>query len=116
MTKLSSEYLEKLKADLLDKKAGLADQLRLLNQEDSYADADHTLGNAEDADEAYEELSHNETELKRKLLNDSIADIDQALYLMQVGTYGTCTVCGSEIDLARLDVYPEATKCLVHAA
>ena len=37
-----------------------------------------------------------------------VADIDQALMRIDDGTYGTCTRCGKEIPLARLEAMPTA--------
>lgn len=37
-----------------------------------------------------------------------------ALSRIEGGTYGTCTVCGKEIEEARLDADPAATTCLEH--
>jgi len=41
-----------------------------------------------------------------------IAGIEQALHRMDVGSYGTCVDCGDEIDLARLEAYPTARRCV----
>jgi DnaK suppressor protein len=50
------------------------------------------------------------------LLNDSqreeIMQIDEALTLLQEGTYGVCQECGSPIGKDRLDAYPLAQYCL----
>ena len=41
-----------------------------------------------------------------------LAGLVQALKRMDEGTYGTCTECGEEIPLARLEVFPETTTCM----
>ena len=43
----------------------------------------------------------------------TVAAIDEALARIKDGTYGTCDVCGGEIDIKRLEVVPSATKCRV---
>ena len=42
----------------------------------------------------------------------SIHDINQALRRLEEGSYGQCESCGEAIAPARLDVLPEATRCI----
>jgi RNA polymerase-binding transcription factor DksA len=37
-----------------------------------------------------------------------------ALTRIEQGTYGTCTVCGKEIEAARLEADPAASTCIAH--
>jgi RNA polymerase-binding transcription factor DksA len=41
-----------------------------------------------------------------------IAEIDDALWRIESGTYGTCAACGKPIPEERLDAVPYATLCL----
>ena len=41
-----------------------------------------------------------------------LATIDAALARIQAGTYGECTDCGIDIPEARLNVAPEALRCI----
>src|SRR5262245_50933631 len=41
-----------------------------------------------------------------------IAEIDEALWRIEGGTYGTCAGCGAEIPEERLDAVPYAILCL----
>ena len=41
-----------------------------------------------------------------------IAEIDQALWRIEDGTYGTCVVCGASIPEERLEAIPYAVLCL----
>jgi len=41
-----------------------------------------------------------------------LGEIDAALQRIEAGTYGTCTNCGEEIPLARLEAYPWASLCI----
>ena len=41
-----------------------------------------------------------------------LAQIDAALKRIEDGTYGTCTNCGAEIPLQRLEAYPWASLCI----
>ena len=41
-----------------------------------------------------------------------ISEIDRALQRIEDGTYGTCTNCGREIPVQRLEVNPWASLCI----
>jgi DnaK suppressor protein len=41
-----------------------------------------------------------------------IAEIDDALWRIESGTYGMCAACGKPIPEERLDAVPYATLCL----
>jgi len=41
-----------------------------------------------------------------------LGEIDVALLRIGAGTYGTCTSCGEEIPVARLEAYPWASLCI----
>lgn len=41
-----------------------------------------------------------------------LAEIDGALARIDAGTYGTCTNCGKEISVGRLEAYPWASLCI----
>lgn len=64
---------------------------------------------ADDATEAYEQakelaLRQNAEKLLDQV-NDALEDLDK-------GTYGTCRLCGEQIDPARLKALPYVTLCL----
>ncbi len=42
----------------------------------------------------------------------AIAEIDAALQRIEAGTYGTCSDCGEDLAIARLEAYPAATLCV----
>lgn len=42
----------------------------------------------------------------------ALAEIDQALLRLQGGSYGLCHGCGSAIPLARLQLAPQALRCV----
>ena len=113
-TEMSQDLLNELKAQLEEKKIDLENELKLLVDEDSFKDPSRTEGNAEEADEAYEETSHLEVKLKQKIAEDSLGMVEKALAKMDDGTYGICEVGGKAIDVARLKAMPEAENCLDH--
>lgn len=41
-----------------------------------------------------------------------LGEIDAALARIEAGTYGTCTNCGKEISVGRLEAYPWASLCI----
>ena len=42
----------------------------------------------------------------------SLAEVDQALQRLAAGRYGLCSDCGSAIPLARLQLAPQAQRCV----
>ena len=45
-------------------------------------------------------------------LREQIADIDAALQRLERHTYGTCVDCGDRVPEARLEVHPQAARCV----
>ena len=43
---------------------------------------------------------------------DQRAQVEAALARLDAGTYGVCVVCGEQIPAARLEVRPEAARCI----
>ena len=41
-----------------------------------------------------------------------LAEIEAALERIENGTYGTCTNCGNQISVERLEAYPWASLCI----
>lgn len=62
-----------------------------------------------DSIERFEENAAIEVELEARLI-----EVDNALARIEVGTYGTCRVCGSAIEEARLRANPAAATCVAH--
>ena len=48
-------------------------------------------------------------------LEAEIGDLDAALRKIDEGTYGTCEVCGREIEPERLEAVPGTRTCIEHA-
>lgn len=46
------------------------------------------------------------------VLEKKLEDIEAALQRITAGTYGTCVVCGKQIDEERLKANPAADKCM----
>jgi DnaK suppressor protein len=48
-------------------------------------------------------------------LEAEIGDLDAALRKIDEGTYGTCEICGREIEPERLEAMPGTRTCIEHA-
>jgi RNA polymerase-binding transcription factor DksA len=48
-------------------------------------------------------------------LEAEIGDLDAALKKIDEGTYGTCEICGKEIEPERLEAMPGTRTCFEHA-
>lgn len=64
---------------------------------------------ADDATEAFEQAKELALHQNAKKLLTQVTD---ALRRFEEGTYGSCTVCGTGIDPARLKALPYVTLCL----
>lgn len=101
------------KAQLLQQRASLLAQLATLRGGPIgrvEASADHFSGRSD---------STAQTATERELefaLDDrettELAAVDAALQRIEAGTYGRCTVCDVAIPEARLQVAPEAARCI----
>ena len=111
---LSNDLLQELKTQLEAKKADLEKELKIIDEEDAYKDLSRTDGNSEDADEAYEDASHLEAELKRENATTTLGLVEKALAKIEQGTYGMCEVGGEPIPEPRLKAMPEAENCVSH--
>lgn len=100
--------------DLLKKKEKrLREEERILTEEDPYLQSGRAEGNAEAMDEAIlEDMPKEISDVKKSGIEKMRAQVKKALYFLKIGKYGTCEVCGKPIDKARLQIFPEATRCL----
>ena len=64
---------------------------------------------AEQASERENDEVLNALESEAKI---EIQQLSNAITRIEDGSYGTCTVCGNDIAIARLNVQPAATKCI----
>lgn len=109
---LPTDFLEKIKKRLLAKDADLKNQQELLKEQDPYMQRDRATGNAEVQDEAIlEDFRKEVTDVSLGAIKHMRIQVRKALSLLKIGKYGVCEKCGKPIDKARLEFYPEATKC-----
>jgi RNA polymerase-binding transcription factor DksA len=71
------------------------------------------LADSNEAADKLEELATN------RAINDNLEirynEVKDALARIEAGTYGTCEVCGMEIEEERLEANPAAKTCIAHA-
>ena len=82
---------------------------------DLYMQPGRADGNAEAMDEAIlEDSLKNTNDTRLGLIKMARMQVKRALAFLKIGRYGVCEICGKPIDKARLEAYPEATKCVEH--
>lgn len=109
---LPAEFIHKLKGLLVQKDKRLEKQQKLLDLEDPYMQPGRADDNASDIDEAHlEDNLKTVSEANKDVVAKMSKSVKKALKKIDRGDYGICERCGSPIDSARLEAYPEATLC-----
>lgn len=92
-------------AQLRARRAELTARMTALDAElDSHDDKDwEDLAQEREGDEVLEDLG--------QAAESEVARIDAALKRIEDGEYGFCAKCGTEIEVARLDLMPETPFC-----
>ncbi|HLS20551.1 MAG TPA: TraR/DksA C4-type zinc finger protein [Bacillota bacterium] len=104
LLKRQGELIKQLRNDL-----GLDATLTEAASELSSFDLNHPADTATALYERSKDLS-----LKNRIENE-LEQINKALYAIEEGTYGICTICGEGIEYERLLALPAADKCKEHA-
>lgn len=86
-------------------------KIRRLRREDPLATTDRSLI-VEPGTDAGVLFGHEQVVVLEQRLKNDLAEIEKALSKIKKGTYGKCEKCGKAIDLARLEVKPQAVYCL----
>jgi DnaK suppressor protein len=71
-----------------------------------------TTASQHPADVASDLYAHEIAVLTDLTLREQVADIDAALQRIEHDTYGTCVDCGDRVPEARLEVHPQAARCV----
>lgn len=106
--KKSSTNLEAIKAQLLERKKELEEELAALSAE--------RVGEGEVQDIGDQALSSTMERLRISLQDTEFNEyqrIIKALEMVENGTYGICVDCEQPIAAKRLELYPNAMRCLV---
>lgn len=110
---LNTNFIDLIKQKLLNKEKRITAEQKLLISEDPYMNPGRDTDNAEEMDDAVLEDGAKEV-LDRR--TDALAavkvQVRKALAKIKLGKYGICENCGKNIEIARLEAYPEATTCV----
>ena len=114
---IDTERLQGLKDELLEHRAALTatiqhHDLAGATMSDSIGELQSSSTDNHLADTASETY---ERELDEGLEEDArgqLREVEAALERMEDGSYGTCSVCGKEIPLERLEAVPWTTLCI----
>lgn len=112
---IDQKTLEELKGKLLAEKARLEKELGILGT---------PTGTPGDYETKFDDIGRSEEENTTEIeeyvdnlpvevnLEKHLQDVNAALEEMEAGKYGICANCGQEIDIERLQAYPEARTCI----
>ena len=98
------EDLKRLEADIAEFDATQRDSLSEASGENEYRDHMADQGSATFERELDMTLEENE--------RNTLEQVRAAIERVKTGTYGTCSRCGADIQVARLNAMPTATLCI----
>jgi RNA polymerase-binding transcription factor DksA len=87
---------------------------RLRSEGENMTDEELSNFDQHPADTATETFEQEIGETTEVLLDEEEKRISEALRALDAGTYGRCIECGKEIPRDRLEVRPDAVRCIVH--
>ena len=91
----------------------LRERLAQLQQRLSSIKRDATQSHSGDSAEQAQERENDEVvDAIGNETAQSVRDIGLALDRIDAGTYGECEACGEQISMGRLEVVPEAPRCV----
>jgi len=102
------EFIQRIKKNLLGRKADMSDQLSKLSHE--------KVSDGQVQDSADEALLLSMEKLQNSLQQtemDELRLIENALTRIDKGEYGVCVDCGEQISERRLENFPYAARCIV---
>jgi RNA polymerase-binding protein DksA len=111
---LDDRTLEKLRERLVARQNALQSEVRdgvaTRESEDDYRRMAGEVGDPGDASVATEQVDLRNAQINRDL--GELRDVQSALSRIEEGSYGMCVRCGTDIDVARLEVNPTAERCI----
>jgi len=117
MSEIEKTTIEKIKKELLERKAQLTRDLQHIAKkqnnsgEDEYRATFPEYGNK--IDENAQEISEYSTNIAQEdILEKTLRDIEKTLKNIEAGTYGVCKYCGNPIPKKRLEARPTASSCV----
>jgi RNA polymerase-binding protein DksA len=113
MAELTDKQIQTLRQRMLERQRKLVEEVneqRSRTAEDGNEDVLGGVGDAGDESVQRMVVDLHLQEAGRDL--EELRDIDAALRRIDGGEYGDCEQCGNDIDYARLEVQPTATRCI----
>lgn len=111
---LPADFILKIKERLYRYKSKIESEEKQLSKENASLEGGVQMRSPDPADEASETIGQTFVNSSLFYIRDLKKQIDKALDRIKIGKYGFCEVCGKSIEKARLEAFPEATKCLLH--
>lgn len=109
-THISADVLEKIKAELLERRDNLRKELGEISNKDGSVKFEEY---GDKADENAQEIEKYTTDIAtEKVLESTLRDIESALARMEDGTYGQCKYCDIDIPEKRMVARPVASACV----
>ena len=101
----------KMKEILTEKLLNLQNQLKSIEAQDPYNRESYADENTQD-DDAAEREDHARVSALKEDVEAKIQKVNDAIERLNEGKYGVCIDCNEKIDKARLEVIPEAGRCI----
>ena len=115
---IRAEFRDELKKALESEKSRLEANLRRFanpaGAEGDYETRYEDIGRDEEDNMTETEMYADNVALEETLEHE-LSEVNKARARVQSGTYGTCLMCGKDIEEGRLKAYPAADDCMEHA-
>ncbi len=109
---LTKEELEKIKMDLINRKAQILEDLKDISEDGGERKVKFPEY-GDKTDENAQEIGEYTTNLATdKVLESTLRDINAAIDRIEKGTYGICKYCGEHISKKRMMARPVASTCV----
>lgn len=107
---MEKEFVEKMKASLLEQKKELVQQLMESNEE--FKQIVETMDSKDEVDIASDNIDGSQLVALNSKIADKVKLIDNTLLRIEQGKYGYCVRCGKQIPTERLEAIPYALMCI----
>jgi RNA polymerase-binding protein DksA len=107
----SNDFLEKIRAALLEEKARLEKELPSVSDSSQESGAFPSYGDKED-ENAAEVAEYAANLTLEETLAKSLRDVKQSLKRLEAGSYGICKYCKKPIEEKRLLARPTSSACV----
>ena len=112
MADLTKQQIGRLKNVLLERQRTLTSEIREKREQAAHDASEDIMGVADTGDESVLRMQADLDLQEAGRDMEELQQIYTALRRMEEGTYGECSSCGTDIELARLQAQPTALRCL----